>query len=187
MPGAPLPAAIELLAADGPAPTLAEGLSLFGRFVGSWDVESVVYDLDGSERREPCEWHFAWVLGGRAVQDVLFRAGAPPQQRGTTLRAYDERSGLWHVTWTAPAAGQFVHLVARAVPEGILLEGRTADGRSDERWRFSEIRPDAFTWRGECSLDGGRSWRLQQVMQARRRRGAGRGRRRPSGGRAPRS
>ena len=157
--------AMTLLAADGPYPDLSERLNLFGQFVGSWDIESVEY-IDGGTRNVAGEWHFAWVLGGRGVQDVLFDKGTPPDQRGTTLRCYDERKGVWHVTWMHPFDGVFVNLVARATEDGILLENTASDRM--RRWSFSDIRPDSFVWRGHASFDGGATWVLQQVMQARR-------------------
>jgi hypothetical protein len=158
----------DLLAADGPAPELAEELMLFGRFVGAWDVEMTEYAEDGSTRVREGEWHFGWVLGGRAIQDVLFEKGAPADRRGTSLRAYDADVEVWHVTWMSPAGGEFVHLIARETPSGIFQEGRASNG-SLARWTFSDITDDAFTWTAEASPDGGGTWRLEQRMRARRR------------------
>lgn len=63
----------------------------------AWDVESTSFQPDGTRRDQLGEWHFAWVLGGRAVQDVLFEKGASPDRYGTTIRAYDDRTDTWHV------------------------------------------------------------------------------------------
>ena len=52
-------AMIDLLGASGPDVEHAEELMLFGRFVGSWDLEATYFDHAGtitSERRG--EWHF---------------------------------------------------------------------------------------------------------------------------------
>ena len=160
--------AFDLIAAGGPYAPLTDELMLFGRFVGAWDVASTWWDADGSTRQQDGEWHFAWALGGRAVQDVLFGRDAAADQRGTTLRAYDERDGTWHVSWYCPAQAQFVHLVARRDGDGILIEGATTDGASRERWSFDRIEPDAFRWQGRTSEDGGATWRLQQEMHATR-------------------
>ena len=115
------------------------------------------------------------MLQGRAIQDVLIsppleeiRAGAPPAEYGTTVRFYDGRSGTWQVTWIAPVAGGTVNLVARAVEDGILLEGRFPKGDLC-RWTFSEITDDAFVWRGYESSDEGRTWFLDERMLVRRR------------------
>src|SRR5919202_1411929 len=58
------------LAADGPSEDRADKLMLFGQFVGDWDVDFTVYGADGTRQTEKAEWHFGWVLEGRAVQDV---------------------------------------------------------------------------------------------------------------------
>ncbi|MGD0273331.1 MAG: hypothetical protein ABSB96_06360 [Gaiellaceae bacterium] len=162
--------AVSLLAADGPAEGLADKLMLFGRFVGAWDVESTSFQPDGTRRERIGEWRFAWVLGGRAIQDVLFEKGASPDRYGTTIRAYDERADTWHVSWMAPAWHEYVHLVARAVGDRIVLEGAGSDPARRERWSFNEITDDSFVWRGEASFDEGETWILEQEIRARRRR-----------------
>ena len=159
---------IEALHVAGPAGEHAEELMLFGRFVGAWDVESTSFQPDGTQRSQLGEWHFAWVLGGRAVQDVLFEKESP-ERSGTTIRAYDERSDTWHVSWLGPVWHEYVHLVARAVGDRILLEGRDTDPVRRVRWSFNEITDNSFLWRGEASLDDGRTWTLEQEIRARRR------------------
>jgi len=143
---------------------------LYGRFVGSWDVDATDFEGDGSSRRRRGEWHFAWVLGGRGVQDVLYAVGSPPELFGTTLRCYDAERDIWHVSWMAPAGGEFVHLVGRESEDGIVQIGQGPDPTRVERWTFSEISDDAFLWRGEVSYDGGDEWTLVQEMRAARRR-----------------
>src|ERR671914_704182 len=63
-----LPSAIERLSAPGPFAADKDELMLYGRLIGAWDVDWVAFDESGDtvERRR-CEWHFAWVLGGRGV------------------------------------------------------------------------------------------------------------------------
>jgi hypothetical protein len=170
-------AMIELLAGDGPAPEHADDLMLFGRFVGSWDLEATYFDHDGSvtgERRG--EWHFGWVLEGRAIQDVLFgpptderrRTGAPAREYGTTVRLYDPASRTWKVSWYPSISRNVVHLVARPDADGIVLEATEDDGTLD-RWEFRDISTDAFTWLGFESKDGGATWPLVERMHVRRR------------------
>ncbi len=159
---------MSLLSADGPAEGLADKLMLFGRFVGAWDVVSTSFQPDGTRREQLGEWHFAWVLGGRAIQDVLFEQGSP-ERAGTTIRAYDDRTDSWHVSWLGPVWHEYVHLVARAVGDRIVLEGSGADPTRRVRWSFNEITEDSFLWRGEASLDEGKTWTLEQEIGARRR------------------
>ncbi len=158
-----------LLAAPGPFEEDADRLMAFGQFVGSWDMESTWHDQGGGRRQGKGEWHFAWILGGRGVQDVLFASGAPPHQVGTTLRCYDRAMDAWHVTWMQPASGEFVHLLGREVGDQIVLEGAGPDPRRRERWTFREITADSFRWLGEVSFDGGATWSLEQEMRGHRR------------------
>src|SRR5687768_14335584 len=98
-----LPSAIERLAAAGPFPPQERDLALYGRLVGAWHVEWVRFDGAGAavDRRRG-EWHFAWVLGGRAVQDVIWTAGDPPDRDGTTLRCWDADLGAWRAVFMSP-------------------------------------------------------------------------------------
>lgn len=170
-------AMIGLLDADGPDEERAQGLALFGRFVGSWDIEATYWDHNGNvigEHRG--EWHFGWVLQGRAIQDVLIGPPLEEQRRteravreyGSSFRLYDPRTDTWRVTWFAPVSGTFVDLTARGVGDRIVLEGAEPGGTLD-RWIFSDIEPGAFTWTGYESVDQGRTWPLVERMLARRR------------------
>ena len=163
--------ALELLAADGPAPSHADKLMLYGQFVGSWDIHSTNFNADGTRTERQGEWHFAWVLGGRGVQDVLFASGAPAHKYGTTLRCYDETHDVWRVSWMAPGGGEFANLIGCHIGDCIVQEGAGPDPRRVERWTFSDITPTAFTWRGEVSFDQGKTWSLEQEMRAVRRTG----------------
>src|SRR5919198_6018065 len=146
---------IERLQADGPDPEHADKLMLFGRFVGSWDITGRFLDHDGNVIKETTgEWHFGWVLEGRAIQDVLItppRAGREPGHQsyecGTTIRAYDPRIDGWRVTYVAPVYGGTVNLIARAHGDEIWLEGR-APNNDLYRWTFSEITEEYFRWQG---------------------------------------
>lgn len=157
-----------LLAARGPDPEMAGARMLYGRFVGSWRVESTWYDADGGRRSANGEWHFAWILGGRGVQDVLFADGSSPDRYGTTLRCYDAELDAWHITWMCPAGGEFANLIGRGGDGGIVQEGPGARPGQVLRWSFTEIGSDSFVWLGEISEDGGATWFLEQRMTATR-------------------
>jgi hypothetical protein len=55
------------------------------------------------------------------------------------------------------------------VGDEIVLDAQRSD--KPMRWIYSEITADSFRWRNESSADGGRSWRIDQEMRVRRRRG----------------
>src|SRR2546428_12123368 len=72
----------DIVGAPGPNPEHAEALMLFGQFVGGWDVEAKQHTPDGKTQTLHGEWHFFWVLEGRAIQDVIM---TPPRaQRDPT-------------------------------------------------------------------------------------------------------
>ena len=50
-------------------------LDLFGRFVGQWTVDGTDTAPDGSETHYGGRWDFGYILGGRAIQDVLYSEG----------------------------------------------------------------------------------------------------------------
>jgi hypothetical protein len=160
---------LEALGADGPAVDRGSKMDLYGRFVGSWDLDVTQFSDDGTARRRKGEWHFGWVLEGRAIQDVWIvpprgelrhgDAAANVNSYGTTLRVYDPRIDAWHVQWSDPVTRNFLQMIGRAEGCEIVQLGTRADGHL-VRWRFSDITPDAFMWRGEVSADGGTSWRM---------------------------
>ena len=154
----------------GPNADLYDGL------IGSWDVEVDDFLADGTVRRQVGEWHFGYVLEGRAIADVFVvprrgqRADAPlsaGNRYGATVRVYDPRAGVWHVVWFNPVTGAINQLIGRREGDRILQRGR--DGHKDIRWTFSDLTAASFHWRGESSLDGGASWRLDVAFEAGRR------------------
>jgi hypothetical protein len=168
------------LIADGPAPDLADKLKLYGQFVGAWEAEAEAFLPDGSRRRH--YWHiaFAWVLEGRAVQDVWITPtrrgprvgqsqpwGPFSNQYGTTLRVYDPKIDAWRVTWIDPAAGYRADLIGRPDGDGIFQEGTGSDG-ARLRWIFSDIAHDRFRWRAEVSRDQGAHWHKAIDLLAKR-------------------
>jgi hypothetical protein len=164
------------LIADGPHPEDSDELMLFGRLVGSWDLAMTAFNLDGSSQRFVGEWHFGWVLQGRAAQDVLITRSLDGEVvgYGSTIRSLDAQRGVWWVVWQDPLAGEFSVLLARADGDRIVLDGQwtIADDGREFRWAFSDITADSFRWQAHISEDGGTSWRLVEEMQALRRNGA---------------
>ncbi|WP_129843042.1 hypothetical protein [Streptomyces sp. RFCAC02] len=165
------------LPADAPHPDHTGLLSLFGQFVGTWDMDVRFHDEDGTLlSRRPGTWSFGWVLDGRAVQDVLTYprtdgpgAGAPGVRGiGTSLRFPDPATGTWHVYWLGAVTGVTVVLHGGGDGRDILLESEPETDGTLNRWRFTDISADAFRWTGHASTDGGRTWWLNQEMLATR-------------------
>jgi hypothetical protein len=164
---------VEALLADGPIAGRADRMTLYDGLLGSWDLDVVDYAADGSRLESRGEWHFAWVLEGRAIQDVLIipvrgaAPGAPKSSRfGTTLRVYDPVSDTWGMTWNNPVQGVTTALTARRDGTRIVQQGRDEDGLN--RWTFFDVTEQSFRWRGETSSDDGKTWRLLAEFSARR-------------------
>jgi hypothetical protein len=157
-----------------PYAPLADGLRLFGQFVGAWDLEWRGENGEGREIVVPGEVIFGWILGGRAIQDV-WRVPKDPADApgmggfyGTTIRFYDPRISAWRSTWINPSAGRVSRFIGRPDADGIVLEMTDTD-RTPERWSFRDITPTSFRWVGEASSDGGKTWVQDEEMLARRR------------------
>jgi len=163
------PAMIDLLAAGGPRREYQNELMLYGQFVGSWDIESTWFSPDGASHTGKGEWHFGWILGGMGVQDILFRRGSDPSEYGTSLRCYNPKEGVWHISWMQPASGEFVELVGKGVGGRIVQEGRGTDPKRRQSATASAITPISFLWLGEVWFDGGLTWVKEQQMTGRRR------------------
>lgn len=167
----PSPLIDHLQATDRPHDSLGSAAATFDRFIGSWDLDCVFTAADGTQSTTAGEWHFGWILGGRALQDVLYvyPRGQRPQaaadlRGGTTLRLFDPKSGQWQVSWFAALRGEVIHLRGGAEGPRIVLRGMDVDGAA-LRWSFNDIRDDRFRWLGETSADGGTTWRVEQEMR----------------------
>lgn len=165
---------LEALTADGPAADREGKMGLYGWLIGSWEIDVTRILENGSEWRSPGEWHFGWVLEGRAIQDVWItpprgtpRSGEAPAYYGSTLRIYDPRIDAWHIQWTEPISQTYVSMIGCKQGDDIVQLGKSPEGHSI-RWSFSKITPASFLWQGEVSADDGATWRLVVEFTARR-------------------
>lgn len=166
---------LDSLHADGPAADRAGRMGLYGWLIGAWTIDYTESLPDGTERRRPGEWHFGWVLEGRAVQDVWIvpprgmrhpdDAAAHADYYGTTLRIYDPRIDAWQVQYADPVGQVYLSMVGRRDGDDIVQLGTNPAGQA-VRWSFSEITRDSFLWRGEYSLDRGATWRPRTQFRA---------------------
>ena len=94
------------LMADGPAHEYAEQLALYGQFVGDWSTQTTAYNEDGAAEHSEWDVRFAWVLEGRAIQDLWITPPRRVRRPGwreagnrysTTLRMYDPSIDAWHI------------------------------------------------------------------------------------------
>lgn len=160
------------LPARGPHPELADKLSLFGQFVGDWEItECRNLQADGSWTVERGELHWRWILDGRAVQDVWSTTDQTTGRAvpiGTTVRFYDAKLDAWHSVWISPLQGVVRPFVGRAIGAEIVLEGTSARGNA-LRWIFSDIAESRFRWRSEEHMGSVRGWVMNEEMHIERR------------------
>jgi len=168
---------LQALGAPGRSNELTDREDIYGWLIGGWEATVYDYAADGTARESSGEWHFGWVLEGRAIQDVWI---APPRSQrkaktlskqynryGTSIRVYDREFAVWRVTWFNPVTGARNDLVGRRQGPDIVQEGIGPDGRKI-RWLFTDITPTSFIWRGESLEPDGKTWRLEAEFRARR-------------------
>ena len=146
---------------------------IFAPFIGDWDLIVSWFDEAGKlSRRERGEWHFSWILEGRAIQDIWI---VPPRaertargdlyEYGTSLRFFDAKLKAWQSTWIGPMHGVVGTFTARQIGDRVVLE--TTEGAVPRmRWSFGDIEKDSFTWRNELWTASG--WHIQQTFAAKR-------------------
>lgn len=160
----------------GASPEIPAADRIYDFLIGSWALDVTDRLDDGTIRKAAGECHAAWVLEGRAVQDVWIsppigaRSASTPRlgnRFGSTLRVYDPALRAWRVTWTNPVSGIQTALVGRRVGDDVVQEGQDPRGNS-MRWCFRKITATSAHWTGELSLDGGRTWTLETEFQLNR-------------------
>jgi len=167
------------LLAAGPGDEYAAESQFFGQFDGDWDIAWEGIADDGRPATGRGTLTFGWVLRGPAVQDVwIVELDADPDGtprpggfHGTTVRFYDPAIAAFRSTWIEPYHARVRRFIGRRDGDGIVLLSDEDDPQL--RWRFTDVTPDAFTWLGELSRDGGATWQHDETMRLTRRSPAG--------------
>lgn len=167
----------QLLVTTGRSNEIPEADDAYGWLVGSWELDVLHYwAKDVSSQGIKGEAHFAWVLEGRAVQDVWIMPrpsergaalDAAMNMYGTTLRVWDPSLRSWRITWTNPAGNHHEQQIGKWEGDDVVQNGVRADGTAT-RWRYTEITPDTFHWLGESRAPGGKTWTLEGEFRAKR-------------------
>ena len=163
---------LEALHTEKPHESIASELQVYGRFVGSWKIDVDLFPFNRPPLQGEGEWHFAWVIEGRAIQDVfifparhLWNKAEPWHRYGTTFRWYDPAIDAWHITYFDPSRSFEQRQLGRPVGNDIVQIGEDSKG-VQRRWRFTEITNQSFRWIGEVSWDKGAHWTLELKMNA---------------------
>ena len=164
-------AMIDALSASGPHPSLGDEARVFDRLAGTWDCDYTFYAKNGSVRHAKGEINFGWIIDGRAMQDIWITYPAKGKDErgiGTTIRFFDHKLKKWRIVFVSPAYDALVTLQGGVEGNAIVLRGVDDQGTS-LRWSFNDIQPNSFTWRGETSGDGGKTWTLEEEHHMTRR------------------
>lgn len=168
---------LTLLPAAGRSPEVEPAVDIYGWLVGSWELDVLHYrgkDLSSQNRKG--EAHFAWILEGRAIQDVWIMPRVRDRgldsdrvnnMYGTTLRMWDPALQAWRIRWFNSVSGHEERQTGRRVGDEIVQLGARPDGTAT-RWRFTEITNHSFCWLGEVLEADGNTWKLEGEFHARR-------------------
>lgn len=165
------------LCAPRRSPEIPESADAYGWLIGSWKLVVCRYaGIDVGERGIVGEAHFAWVLDGRAVQDLWIMPrrsertvslGKTMNMYGTTLRIWDSSIQAWRITWSNPAGDHYEEQIGRWSGKEVVQIGTRING-TPTRWRFTEITADSFHWLGEALETDGKMWKLEGEFRAKR-------------------
>jgi hypothetical protein len=123
---------LKILPAANRSPDIAPADDLYGWLIGSWELDLVGYDDEDNVIKTTGEAHFAWVLEGRAIQDLFINPRrtdrGPDSPRfanwyGTTLRIFDPSIGAWRINWFNPRDGIRAELIGRRHRKDIVQKG----------------------------------------------------------------
>ena len=153
-----------------------EHLQPYSVLIGDWDFTWVGKKDDGSRWEVPGQWHFSWILAGRAIQDnwicprIDFKnTGVYPEgEYGTTIRFYDHKEGRIKVVWIGPALSNLSVFAAERDGDRIVQNELFPRKEKLSRWMFRDITGRSFKWEAHVSHDQGKSWDLEQEVFATR-------------------
>jgi len=154
-----------------------EKLKAYEKFIGSWDFDWVGHREDGSTWTVPGEWHFSWILEGRAIQDnwicpkVNLRSSDeyPEGEYGTTIRFFDFKEDCIKIIWIGPILSNInifkvTHTESQIIQDEIFFK----DKNEISRWLFKDIKKNSFKWEAYVSKDNRKTWKLTQEVYAKR-------------------
>ncbi len=168
---------IETLVSEKGHPEYQEKLKPYEIFIGAWEFVWVKHKDDGTTLTIPGEWHFSWILEGRAIQDTWICPGKnfrtsgqyPAGEYGTTIRFYDFKEDCLKVIWVGPTLSRLNIFKAKTTKDQIIqteIPGKEKGNIS--RWVFKEISELFFKWEAYISSDNKKTWKIDQEIYAKR-------------------
>jgi len=143
----------------------------FDFWIGEWDVNLRTLQSDGSwEDSKSARAKIYRILDGRAILELWDEQKPGDAIRGYSLRFFDPDKEKWQLflNWpgdnrsgTSMLSGSFRHGRGE-----FFSTQKGADGKPTiDRYTFSDISADSLRWDDGFSVDGGRSWRSNWIME----------------------
>ena len=109
--------------------------ALFDQLIGTWDVRYEYSDKKGNPKTNQGQVHYAWILGGKALQEIWSSNSDRKDLRpfGTTIDFYDLKHQRWTAVWIYPAEGMTMIMTGCEVNGSFVLSGHDQSGAL-QRW-----------------------------------------------------
>jgi len=161
-----LPLFLALSIAAGEVPDPAAD---FDYLLGDWEFTAVSKQWGKFHGR----WSAVKLVEGQILDEYRVLDGeGKTVYVTTTLRNYNEAKKVWDLVGADAGGGLRDAGTARRNGDEMHIDqtfGASGDQPSLWRIRYYDIRPDAFSWAGDRSADGGKSWTKDfQKIEARR-------------------
>lgn len=162
---------ISELQAQGPHPSLGGGARSLARLVGNWSIAYSFHRKDGTVKHQTGSYFAAWVMDGRAIQDVWTvdpHDGRTDREIYTTLHYLNPKSGTWYATFIDPEHASVARFTGKVGQDGrIVILTHDLGDKADQtnRWSFIPSSANSLTFRDEQSSGDGKAWRLLEEDQ----------------------
>lgn len=143
----------------------------YASFIGDWYFQWIGHNKDGSTWEVPGQWHFSWILKGKAIQDNwicpridLKNNGIYPEgEFGTTIRFFDKIEKKIKIIWIGPEFSNLNIFYAK-IEDNRIIQVEDQKKIEQNKWIFSDIKKKSFKWEAYKSQDFGRNWFLEQEL-----------------------
>ena len=133
--------ALELSAAMAAAsahPSLVDQAQVFGRLLGTWDVEYMDILKNGKRLGRTGLFIVGWVMDGRAIQDLWIVDPSPghaEREVYTDVRYFDPKTVLWTSIFVDPEHASMARFSGGAVADGRIVLHTSDLGSKENRCR----------------------------------------------------
>jgi hypothetical protein len=156
---------------NNPHPSLGDQAQVFGRLLGTWNVEYMDILKDGKRLQRTGLFVVGWVMDGRAIQDLWIVDPSPghaEREVYTDVRYFDPKTRSWPAIFVDPEHASMSRFSGGALADGRIVLQTSDLGRKQTRWSFEDIEPNSFVFRDEALGDDGKTWKLQAEYHMRR-------------------